>query len=339
MKRSLIWIAILCLLTPLLSAAAPARRIETRTLCPWKIAFVRKGDIWTANGDGTGQKLIIKNGSSPAWSPDHKRIAFARGVNIYVANADGTAEKRLTDYRKGDAADVEISWRPGHDQITFSHYDGFHVVPEVRRPGKYARDELWVHAVSIFNVSTKGYRQDSGKPWFDIIDQAGFSRFSYNASLAWSSKGDSLLFVRNGDIWIAERSAGIPGGRPGWEITRLKAVASYDEATNRADNSNYVAQHLSWSPDGKYAAYGFGRSSAEGEVRLMKLQHSEAGDIRAGQDTLLAGMVALWPTFSPDSKFVAYETPGNVRGHEIWVVSVESGARVKLIANGEQPAW
>ncbi|NJL59693.1 MAG: hypothetical protein HC887_08680 [Desulfobacteraceae bacterium] len=31
----------------------------------WKIAFVRGKDIWIADGDGTNQKRIIRNGRSP----------------------------------------------------------------------------------------------------------------------------------------------------------------------------------------------------------------------------------------------------------------------------------
>ena len=45
----------------------------------WKLAFVRKGDIWVANGVGTGQKRIIKQGMRPRWSPDRKHLAFVRG--------------------------------------------------------------------------------------------------------------------------------------------------------------------------------------------------------------------------------------------------------------------
>jgi hypothetical protein len=100
-RWQVVWsIAAAMLLASVLVMAAP-RRAPTAAqpahpLRAWRLAFVRDGNIWVANGDGSGQKMIIRDGSAPAWSPDKKQIAFARGGNIWVANADGRKQRRLT---------------------------------------------------------------------------------------------------------------------------------------------------------------------------------------------------------------------------------------------------
>lgn len=65
------------------------------------LAFPRGGDIWTIRGDGTGARLLLRNGYAPAWSPDGSRLAFVSrrsgDEEIYVARADGSRPQRLTD--------------------------------------------------------------------------------------------------------------------------------------------------------------------------------------------------------------------------------------------------
>jgi hypothetical protein len=81
-----------------------------------RIAFVRSGDIWTMNPDGSGQTQVTSgpgNDVEPNWSPDGQKIVFSSNrdepgpdcgpegsfrchYEIYSMNANGTGLTRLT---------------------------------------------------------------------------------------------------------------------------------------------------------------------------------------------------------------------------------------------------
>ena len=92
-----------------------------------KIAFVRSGDIWTINPDGTGQVNLTNTAATetnPAWSPDGNRIAFesnASGqVEVYVMLADGSATTQVTNW-EGPCCNhnVDPTWSPDGTKLAF----------------------------------------------------------------------------------------------------------------------------------------------------------------------------------------------------------------------------
>ena len=86
-----------------------------------KIAFSRDGELWTMNGDGSGQMSLglgpAAQAFDPTWSPDGKKIAFVVSPNsggdseIYRMSAtDGANRTNLTnDSANNDGAP---SWQP-----------------------------------------------------------------------------------------------------------------------------------------------------------------------------------------------------------------------------------
>jgi TolB protein len=79
-----------------------------------KIAFVRAGNIFVMNANGTGQTQLTNTGKdgSPAYSPDGKTIVFESkrddNYEIYKMNSDGTHQVRLT---KDNASEASPVWK------------------------------------------------------------------------------------------------------------------------------------------------------------------------------------------------------------------------------------
>lgn len=96
-----------------------------------KIAFVRSGDIWTMDPDGTGQVNLTNSPqieTTPAWSPDGTKIAFNIGASggywygsVYTMNADGSSRQLLG---VGDTDDWSPKWSPDGKRIAYGSNEG-----------------------------------------------------------------------------------------------------------------------------------------------------------------------------------------------------------------------
>jgi len=330
-----------------LAMAEDQSRPLSKSLRPWKLAFVRDSNIWVSNGDGTDQKLIIENGQSPAWSPDKSRIAFVRDNNIWVAEADGGKQRPVTKlWKKGDSKnesrypDVSISWHPKNGSLTFSHPEAFKVERLDGTAGiiptqKAARGIIV--GTSIFDVSLNPTEPGKAIVRYDLFEGGTSFFFADHAHPAWSPEGNMLAFTRNGDIWIAEAKNGFEGKAPiGWEAKRVAAVASYDEPTYRGSRNNRGVTRLSWHPDGRQLAYGYDRLQGSGfnEVHLL--------DTKSGKHSIII-RDALDPCFSPDGRFIVFWTYGVEQcGTEsicVCAVTLDGKNRQKLITNGRDPSW
>jgi tricorn protease len=96
-----------------------------------RVAYIRAGQLWTMNPDGTDQKPIVKEVQvfDYDWSPDGKWLAFARidgsfASEMYIVPSDGSAEaKNVTRYATFNAG---ITWSGNGKGISFlSHRRNF----------------------------------------------------------------------------------------------------------------------------------------------------------------------------------------------------------------------
>lgn len=348
------WTFWVIFLTWLAVGIAAAQR-EPPVLQPsksWKLAFVRDGSIWVANGDGTDQRLLIKNSDSPAWSADKAHIAFAREGNVWVAQADGSRQRPLTfrwkremskrwcDWPNGN----ELSWDPKRNSVTFSHCEKFQVT-RIGGTQDISYSFTWYkpHVVignSIFDVPLHPTKQKMAVR-FDLYDDWSGFYFSDHRYPVWSKSGKKLAFVRNGDIWVAEGEWVVvdddDAQRYEADVRRLAAVASYDEPTGfpRASLWTLSVRHLSWSPDEKYLAYGYRRLGGSGveEIHLL--------DIEKGKDQKVIDE-GYEPAFSPDGRLLAYSTSKGCEKERflcIWMISLDGKTKQKLVDNAYRPAW
>ena len=109
-------------------SAKPTSRVDSTSM---GILFVsmREGtaEIHRMYEDGTGQVLLTRNGSNPAWSPDGQQIAFIRPEvsaasdtaisHLFVMAPDGTESGDITA-RFSQSVEA-LAWSPDSQQIAF----------------------------------------------------------------------------------------------------------------------------------------------------------------------------------------------------------------------------
>ncbi len=85
-----------------------------------RIAFVRGGNIYTIEPDGTGLKQLTtgKSDSGPRWSPNGTRIAYLHDGNLWIMRANGSHQRRITDAAPA-FTDARPSWSPGGRYLAF----------------------------------------------------------------------------------------------------------------------------------------------------------------------------------------------------------------------------
>jgi Tol biopolymer transport system component len=97
-----------------------------------KIAFVRGGDIWTMNPDGTSQVNVTNDApaqSNPSWSADGNKIAFDQvdnpgGVHVWSMFADGTGRLMADDSVGNIKNRQNPAWNPAGTRIVFTNGPG-----------------------------------------------------------------------------------------------------------------------------------------------------------------------------------------------------------------------
>ena len=198
------------------------------------IAFVRLGEIWLMNVDGSNQRQLgtPASGSDPTWSPDGARIAFVRnlgGTNneIFMMNADGSQQTNITNDAGNDLL-------PAWGAALFGH-------PQGRLAFRSSRDgnsEVYV----IAPTSASAHFETS--PQINITTNAAF-----DSAPDWSPDGEKVLFVSSRD-----NSSG--------EVYTID-LSRFPSPITRLTNDGFVDDTPSWSPDGAKVAFTSFRGNDE----------------------------------------------------------------------------
>jgi hypothetical protein len=163
-----------------------------------RIAYVTKGDLWTADADGTHAARVAAGADQPAWSPNGRRIAFVRGGWVFTVRVDGDDLRRL-------APGAHPAWSPNGNRIALDREDEIVTLRwdggGVRRAGTgtdpaYASD-------GRLAVVRDGEIVAGGR----VVDEG--------AEPAWSADGRNVAYVRDGTIYVDGRAVH-RGEQPAW---------------------------------------------------------------------------------------------------------------------------
>jgi hypothetical protein len=167
-----------------------------------RIAYVTRGDLWVADGDGSHRGRLTARADQPAWGPNGRRLAFVRDGWVWTIRADGLDERRL-------ARGAHPDWSPDGTRIAFD------------RDGE-TYTALWWYggAQRDAGVGTDPAYAPDGRLALVADEQVtvGGNVVAQGTSPDWAADG-RLAWVRDGMIYIA----GKPyhrGSQPAWPPAR-----------------------------------------------------------------------------------------------------------------------
>ncbi|HXV61983.1 MAG TPA: hypothetical protein VEK15_14895, partial [Vicinamibacteria bacterium] len=247
---------------------------------PWEEAELRSGEPVPAI---SGVRMESFFGQS--------QFSISRsGTLLYVPGSDRAIGRIASLDRRGNAKFLDVPQRA---------YAAINVSPDDQRlvvNVADSNDYLWI---------------------YDLERQEG-RRLAAGTVPLWSPKGDEIVFSR-------------ADPDHGWRVFTLPV--SRPEQPREVLASEFRVHPSSWSPDGSTIAL-----THEGTANRMSFLN-----IRGEPNLTMAspgGSYHLFPSFSPDGKWIAYGS-GETGRFEIWVRSYPNGETARQISvdGGVEPVW
>jgi len=282
-----------------------------------RIAFIRDGNLWLMDADGTDQEQIGHSGKCghPYWSPDGKCLVFESAGNIWRMGFPKREIKRLAT--TGDCH--QPAWRPNTSEIWFLRM-------QPQRPGM--PDEV---PASMWRVPAGG----GPAAWVFKVEGGWGPRRS-----AWRLDGRALLY----DVDVPE------GPNTSVYFTDGHRRDNPFPSSTRGERP-FCELEPSWSPVNRDLVSMGDNNYMKGSSALWLYDMTKRtfrAIFRPSAPPPNAGVIA-WPTWSPDGKRLAFEyvqtdQPTGADGVRVsrisvWVVGLDGRNAEKLAGEAEQPAW
>lgn len=281
--------------------------------------------VVSVRADGTGRRLIARNGTDPGYSPDGRRIAFLRSHRLWVAQADGKHARPVTP--RGWLAS-EYAWSPGGTRLAF------------------VRDSKTTVKRALFTV-----KPDGSGPRRLAVSIQGLRLYPG----AWSPNGKAIVYEQyriNGTSLVRVHRSGrvttlARGSIPTW--SRRGLIAYMTRASQGSPNHVCVvrpqpgppvhcfpsATSPGWSPDGRRLAFTYG---PQGPAELWTARPDGTVLTRTPSDA--------FPIFSPDGRVFAFSVArfgGDPRlGYtDLYTMRPDGSGRKRIVRGGQAtgPDW
>jgi TolB protein len=274
------------------------------------IAFVRGGDIWVINPDGTGLRQVTtdpRTDRSPAWSPDGKTIAFARGLrggstaesDIWTIRPDGTGRKQVT---RAAGKEYTPAWDPKGRRIVYAKWPS-------QNGEKYQLRTVNADGsgdAAFFTPGTVEVVQVEDPDW-----GPGGRRISFSMHF----RTGALYAIDTDDLEL----------RSVFEPPLEEGVGGFTDGS-------------SWAPNGTRIAFSERRQLSSGFGQRLASSTPEGTGLRYLTD---GAAFDRSPSWSPDGSRIAF-TSSRAGGLSIYTMKADGTDQQLLIGNGldePEPAW